>query len=60
MSVYYNPDTYRKIIRNGEECWVYDWGKNADINSFNYMLDRWGGIQHIIFYQWRDQTIFSY
>ena len=23
MSVYYNPDTYRKIIRNGEECWVY-------------------------------------
>ena len=37
MSAYYNPETYRKIIRNGEECWVYDWGKNADINSFNYM-----------------------
>lgn len=49
MSVYYNPDTYRKIIRNGEECWVYDWGKNADINSFNYMLDRWGGIQQKFF-----------
>lgn len=48
MSVYYNPDTYRKIIRNGEECWVYDWGKNADINSFNYMLDRWGGIPFCI------------
>ena len=36
MSAYYNPETYRKIIRNGEECWVYDWGKNADINSVSY------------------------
>ena len=51
MSVYYNPETYRKIIRNGEECWVYDWGKNADINSFNYMLDRWGGIQQRFLYE---------
>ena len=49
MSVYYNPDTYRKIIRHGEECWVYDWGKNADINSFNYMLDRWEGTQQQFF-----------
>ena len=49
MSAYYNPETYRKIIRNGEECWVYDWGKNADINSFNYMIDRWGGTQQKFF-----------
>ena len=49
MSIYYNPETYRKIIRNGEECWVYDWGKNADINSFNYMLDRWEGTQQQFF-----------
>lgn len=27
MSAYYNPETYRKIIRNGEECWVYDWAR---------------------------------
>ena len=50
MSAYYNPETYRKIIRNGEECWVYDWGKNADINSFNYMIDRWGGTQRKNFF----------
>ncbi|MCU1920532.1 hypothetical protein N2H43_00915 [Enterococcus faecium] len=58
MSVYYNPDTYRKIIRNGEECWVYDWGKNADINSFNYMLDRWGGIQQKFLSMARPDNIF--
>ena len=48
-SVKQGTDTYRKIIRNGEECWVYDWGKNADINSFNYMLDRWEGTQQQFF-----------
>ena len=58
MSAYYNPETYRKIIRNGEECWVYDWGKNADINSFNYMLDRWGGIQQKFLSMARPDNIF--
>lgn len=58
MSVYYNPDTYRKIIRNGEECWVYDWGKNADINSFNYMLDRWEGTQQQFLSMVRPSNIF--
>lgn len=58
MSAYYNPETYRKIIRNGEECWVYDWGKNADINSFNYMIDRWGGTQQKFLSMARPDNIF--
>ena len=42
MAVDYNPETYKRIIRDGEECWVYDWCKNANIDTFNYMLERWG------------------
>lgn len=40
----YNPETYTKINRNGKEVWVYDWGKSKNIDDFNYMLDRWGGV----------------
>lgn len=39
----YSPETYKKIVRDGKEVWVYDWGKSKSINDFNYMLDRWGG-----------------
>ena len=42
MAVDYNPETYKRIIRDGEECRVYDWCKNANIDTFNYMLERWG------------------
>lgn len=50
MSAFYNPETYRKIIRDGKECWVYDWGKNADAKTFQYMLDRWEGTMQQFYY----------
>lgn len=50
MSAYYNPETYKKIIRDGKECWVYDWGKNANADTFNRMLDRWEGTTQQFYY----------
>ncbi len=58
MSVYYSPGTYKKIIRDGKECWVYDWGKNANIDTFNYMLDRWEGETQRFYYNGDTQQFF--
>ena len=58
MSVYYNPETYKKIIRDGKECWVYDWGKNMSIDKFNYMLDRWEGENQRFYYNGDTQQFF--
>lgn len=43
-------DHYTTIRRNGVECQVYDWGKYTTKESFEEMLDNWGGQKQHFFY----------